>query len=178
MKYSRLFLFVAALVILAALGACNKTYFQIAEEANNNVAVRYTTTTGAYTMGKSIALTRGKFEIIPGDSVVLYIEGRSTGKGVGEESVAELELATHARFYVMLPNMITVGRYNTQHRAICEVVGSMHYQTGENLFICQSGRISVDSLDGSKIYGKISGVYLNTKNQTLTVEGDIKADMK
>ncbi|MEE9442739.1 MAG: hypothetical protein V3V99_08735 [candidate division Zixibacteria bacterium] len=166
------------LLSLFALLSCKKTYFYVSEEVHDNTSVRFTTKSSFYTKGKSIALTHGGFELVPSDSTVLFIEGQSTGVGKGGVSVAQLRLAETARFYVTLPNTINVGKYNIGHKAICEITGNLNYRIGETLFTCQRGSVVVDSLVGSKIYGTISGDYLNTRNQTLKIEGNIKAGQK
>ncbi|MFH1699493.1 MAG: hypothetical protein ABIE07_02805 [Candidatus Zixiibacteriota bacterium] len=166
------------LLSLFALMSCKRTYLYVAEEVYENTSVRFTTKSSFYTMGKSIALTHGGFELVPSDSTVLFIEGQSTNTGKGGISVAELRLAETARFYVTLPNTIRVGEFNIEHKSICEITGNLNYRIGETLFTCQRGSIIVDSLVGSKIYGTIDGDYLNTRNQTLKVEGNIKAGQK
>lgn len=163
---------------LAALISCKKTYFYIAEEVHDNTSVRFTTKSSFYTLGKSIALTHGGFELVPSDSTVLFIEGESTGRSKSGASIAQLRLSETARFYVTLPNNVNVGKYNIGHKAICEITGNLNYRIGETLFTCQSGSIVVDSLVGTKIYGTIEGDYINTRNQKLKIDGNIKADHK
>ncbi|MCK5127870.1 MAG: hypothetical protein KAR42_16555 [candidate division Zixibacteria bacterium] len=165
-------------LLLLSLISCSKSYFTIAEEVHENTAIKYKTVNSFYEMGKSIELTRGKFQLIPGDSIVLFIEGRSTKSTVSGETFAELPTAKSARFFVTLPISIAEGKYNTTHKAICEIIGSLNYQTGEGLFTCQSGEVVIDSLKGEKLFGSITGKYRNTKNQSLTVNGNIEANIR
>jgi hypothetical protein len=163
------------LLSLIALISCKRTYFYVSEEVHDNTSVRFTTKSSFYTKGKSIALTHGGFELIPSDSTVLFIEGQSTGRSKSGVSIAQLRLSETARFYVTLPNTIRVGKYNIGHKAICEITGNLNYRIGETLFTCQRGNVVVDSLVGTKIYGTIEGDYLNTRNQKLKIDGNIKA---
>jgi hypothetical protein len=167
---------ILSVLIVTLLASCKRTYFHIKEEINNNTSVRFTTKESYYQMGKSIALTSGSYRIVPGDSIVMFIEGKASMGSVGETGVATFEAQETARFYVMLPSLPKVGKYNVSHRAICEIIG--RYNQGEGLFVCQSGQVVIDSLKRSKIYGKLTGEYLNTSNQKLSVDGNIKARSK
>lgn len=162
-------------LLLCCLASCKSTHFTIAEEIHDNTAIRYTTKTTWYTMGKSIALTRGKYQLVPSDSVVLFVEGESTGEAVTGSSIAELKLAKTARFYFTLPPRIQPGKYKTGLKSIGEVMGSVNYAAGENLFTCQTGTVVVDSLRGEEMFGTISGTYRNTKNQSLKLDGAFRA---
>ncbi len=166
------------LLVIIALVACKKTYFNISQEVYDNNSYRYTTKESFYMRGKSIALTEGKFELTPSDSVVLFVKGQSTGTHAKGKGFARFDLVETALVYVTMPNTINPGKYNIKHKSICEINGNMNYQFGENLFICQNGQVVVDSLDGERIYGRIKGTYLNTKNQSLIIDGNIKATQK
>ncbi|MEZ5360529.1 MAG: hypothetical protein R3F48_17075 [Candidatus Zixiibacteriota bacterium] len=168
-------LFLLSGLILFLATSCKKTHFTIAEEVHDNVGIRYTTKTTWYTMGKSIVLTQGKYQLIPSDSVVLYVEGESTGEAVSESAVAELKLAKTARFYFTLPRSIKPGRYDTGFKSICELMGSVNYGVGENLFTCQSGHVVIDSLRGEEVFGSIEGTYRNTRSQSLKLDGSFRA---
>jgi len=165
-------------VLLAGLGACKKTYFHVSEEANDGVTVRFKTAETYYLMGKSIALTEGSFRLTPCDSTVLFIEGEATNVAARGANFFQWKMSQTARFFVTLPPRLRAGRYDAGHHAVCEIVGSKNYQVGENLFVCQSGEVVIDSLKGNKVFGKISGRYLNTRNQSLTVDGPFKAQPK
>lgn len=169
---------IIGVVLLAGLGACKKTYFHVSEEANDGVAVRFKTVEAHYMMGKSIALTEGSFRLTPCDSTVLFIEGEATDVATRGANFFQWKMSQTARFFVTLPARLRAGRYDAGHHAVCEIVGSKNYQVGENLFVCQSGEVVVDSLKGNKVFGKISGRYLNTKNQSLTINGSFKAQPK
>lgn len=170
----------AAMGVLAVLlVSCKKTYFHVSEEVNKNAKVRFTQQNAYYQMGKSIALNAGRYQLVPGDSIVLYIEGLGKFTGVGEVSVATLDIGETSRFYIALPNMLAAGKtYDTRNRAICEITGNFQYGSGENLFICQSGQVVIDSLKGSRVHGAFSGEYLNARNQSLSVTGAFKAGAK
>lgn len=162
------------LIVLAS--SCKRLYFHVTEEVLSGESNRFTQKKAYYWMGRSIALTAGRFEITPGDSTVLFIEGRGSVTGVGEAGVATLDFGETARFFIALPLKIQARRYDTRFRAICEVTGSLKYGAGENLFVCQSGEVVVDSLKGTRIYGTFRGDYLNTSNKRLAVDGQFKAN--
>ncbi len=164
-------------LVIFGVTSCKKTYFSIAEEINENIAIKYTISTSYYMMGKAIELTRGKFHVVPGDSIVLFVEGKSTKSPVGNESVAQMQLAKTARFYATMPVRLDVGEYVITHKSICEMMGSLNYGPGENLFTCQSGKVVIDSLKGEEIFGSITGTYRNTKNQSLRVDGLVRAKL-
>lgn len=169
----------AILLIVLFLGVgCKKTYFRIREESQDKQTVKFTMRESYFELGKSIALTQGNFEIRPGDSTILYVAGDASLPGFGEEGVATLEFKETARFYFMLPTFLKTGSYNVNFRSICEVLGSPQYGFGENLFTCQNGRVVIDSIKGSKIFGQFGGKYINTRDVTLTVEGDFHAKQK
>lgn len=169
----------ALLVLIVLLGlGCKRTYFRIREESQNKQTVKFTMRESYFQLGKSIALTQGKFEIRPGDSTVLYVSGEASLSGVGEAGVATLQFNETARFFFMLPIFLKTGSYDVNYRSICEVIGSPQYGYNENLFTCQSGRVVIDSIKGSKIFGQFGGKYINTRNATLTVEGDFHAKQK
>jgi hypothetical protein len=165
-------------ILLMQVVSCKKTYFHISEEVHNNQPIRFTTKQAFYQMGKAIALTGGGFELIPGDSIVLTIVGQGKAPGDTEGSVVRLDFAETARIYAGLPVNIRPGVYKTENRAICEITGSLAYGIGENLFVCQSGEVRVDSLTDTKIYGTIFGEYLNTSNKKLTIDGPFQAGLK
>lgn len=162
-------------VLLLSLGACKRIHFTVSEEVNDNRSNRFVIKEAWYQMGKSIALTGGQYQIVPGDSIILYIRGMGTVTGVGEAGVATLDFPQTTRFYIMLPNRLSLRRYDIGRRAICEITGSMAYDQGENLFVCQTGQVVIDSLKGEKLHGQFSGIYLNTRNQSITVDGPFKA---
>lgn len=178
MKRIQLFVVLAAVLALAFTCGCKNTYFHLTEEINDNATHRFTVKDAYYRMGKSIALTAGRFEITPGDSMVLYLEGQGRVTGVGEAGVAGLDFGQTARFYIRLPLQPERQKYDTEHKAICEITGSYGYGPGENLFVCQSGNVVVDSLRKDKIYGSFRGSYLNTSNKSMLVEGSFRAGHK
>ncbi len=165
------------IALLVGLG-CKRTYFRIREEAQSKQTVKFKQMESYHQMGKTIALTQGKFELRPGDSTILYISGEASLSGVGEAGVATLSFKETARFYFMLPSFVKVGSYDVNYQSICEIIGSPQYGFSENLFTCQTGRVVVDSIKGSKLYGQFGGKYINTSNSTLTVEGDFNAKQK
>ena len=171
---------ITILILLAAVLAlgCKRTKFTVAEEVNQNIAIRYTTTDSYYLAGKSIALKQSKFQLIPADSMVLFFQGNTTKSADGGQSIAQLQLARTARFYATLPVTLKPGKYDITFKSICEIVGSLNYQEGEGLFTCQSGQVVVDSLKKGEIFGSVSGTYRNTKNQSLKISGAIKARVK
>jgi len=169
----------AIFAMIISLGAgCKRTYFRITEESKGNTPLRFTIKKSYYRPNQSISLVGGRYAITSGDSLLLYIEGKAKIPGVGEVGVAELDLSETARIYISLPPGQKTGRQHIDHRSICEIVGGGAYRMGENLFVCQSGEIVIDSLVGKEFYGKFNGKYLNTSSRTLTAEGDIKANRK
>ncbi len=168
----------AAVGILLSLAACKRIYYHVSEEVSGNKPNKFRIQESYYQMGKSIAITGGRYELVPGDSIILYIKGQGTVTGVGEAGVATLDFPETTRFYIALPNRLDVKTYNTGRRAICDITGNLNYGEGEDLFVCQSGKVVIDSLKGDKIYGNFSGKYLNTSNKSITVEGPFKAGPK
>lgn len=172
-------IYAAAVVgILLSLAACKRLYYHVSEEISGNKPNKFRVQKAYYQMGKSIAITGGRYELVPGDSIILYIQGQGTVTGVGEAGVATLDFPETTRFYISLPNLLNVKTYRTGRRAICEITGNLNYGPGENLFVCQSGRVVIDSLKKDNIYGNFSGKYLNTSNKSITVEGAFKAGPK
>jgi len=155
--------------------SCKRTYFYLEEEVLYNKRLKFNTKESYYRYGQQIILTGGGFRVDSGDDVLLYIKGETTVTGVGEPGIMTLEFREVARFYISLTPPLGIGRYDTKYNAICEIINSHSYQSGENLFTCQQGEVVVDSLKGDKIFGTISGEYLNTSNKRLSIEGDIKA---
>ena len=168
----------AVVGILLSLAACKRFYYHVSEEVAGNQPNKFRVQEAHYQMGKSIAITGGRYEIVPGDSIILYIKGQGTVTGVGEAGVATLDFPETTRFYISLPNILGVKTYNIGQKAICEITGNLDYGSGENLFVCQSGRLVVDSLKKDKIYGNFSGKYLNTSNKSITVDGSFRAGSK
>ncbi len=168
----------AVVAVLLSLAACKRTYYHVSEEITGNQPNRFRLQEAYYQMGKSIAITGGRYQLVPGDSTLLYIQGQGTVTGVGEAGVATLDFPETTRFYISLPNVLGVKTYNTGRRAICEITGNLNYGAGEDLFVCQSGKVVIDSLKGDKIYGNFSGTYLNTSNKSITVDGPFKAGPK
>jgi hypothetical protein len=167
-----------SVLIIVFAGSCKRTYIRMTEEVFDNVEIRFAVKESYYRMGKSIALTAGRYEITPGDSIVLYIRGQGRVGGLGEESVVGLDFVETARFFISLPIRLSMQTYDTQHKAICEITGSLNYGPGENLFICQSGQVVIDSLKKENIFGNFKGSYLNTSNKSFKVEGPFKAGLK
>ncbi|MCP4565992.1 MAG: hypothetical protein GY841_00270 [FCB group bacterium] len=165
-------------LLAVLLVSCKSTYFHVTEEARDNVALKFKTDKAYLEGGKSISLTSGGFLLTPGDSTVLFVEGRGRYSEVGEVGVASLGVTETARFYMTLPTMIKPGRYDIHHKSICEILGSLNYNQGETLFTCQSGQVVIDSLYKGKFYGKFKGEYINTSNKRLTVDGDFKVKQK
>ncbi len=172
------FIIVALLLVIVFAGSCKRTYFQMSEEVTGSEASKFRFRDAYYRMGKSIALTAGRFELTPADSMVLFIEGRGKTFSAGEEGVAALDVAETARFYIVLPPRLSLKEYDTRNKAICEITGSLNYGVGENLFICQSGSVVIDSLRKDDIFGSFKGNYLNTSNKSFQVEGPFKATLK
>jgi hypothetical protein len=168
----------AAVMILLSLAACKRIYYHVSEEISGNKPNKFRIQEAYYQMGKSIAITGGRYELVPGDSIILFIQGQGTVTGVGEAGVATLDFPETTRFYISLPNILGVKTYHTGRRAICEITGNLNYGPGEDLFVCQSGKVVIDSLKGDKIYGNFSGKYLNTSNKSITVDGPFKAGLK
>jgi hypothetical protein len=178
MKKKILFLLSLSVLIITMLGSCKKSYIYMTEEIHHKKTNNFTVKESYYRLGKSIALTDGKYEITPGDSIVLYIVGQGKVAGVGNDDVMGLELAETARFFITLPVRPTVKEYDTHHKAICEITGNLNYGPGENLFTCQAGTVAIDSLKGDDLYGRFAGAYINTSNKSFTVRGPFKADLK
>lgn len=169
----------AVFVLIISIGAgCKRTYFRVTEESESNTSLRFATKKSYYKLNQSISLVGGRYAITSGDSLLLYLEGEAKTPGVGEVGVAELDLTETARLYITLPLGQKAGRQQIGQRSICEIIGSASYRMGENLFVCQSGEIVIDSLVGKEYYGKFTGKYLNTSNRSLTAEGDIRAGRK
>ena len=171
---------VLLLVIIMAVvfGGCKKTYFNIIEEVQGSDRLKFTTKSTYLKKGKSIALTRSRYQLLPGDSTILFLEGQAKLTGVGETKVAEFDFIETALIYITLPAVIEPGRYTIGHKSICEIINSNVYDSGESLFIGQSGEVIIDSLHRGKYYGSFSGHYINTSNKSLTIEGSIKAGWK
>jgi len=169
---------ILAVFIAAFIGSCKKTHFQLTEEVHDSQTFRFTLKEAYYRMGHSIAITGGRFELTPADSIVLYIEGQGKVFGYGEKGVVGLDFAQTARFYITLPVRLSPGKYDTRQKAICEITGSLAYGQGENLFVCQSGRVVIDSLIGTDIYGNFKGKYVNTSNKFVYGDGPFKANLK
>lgn len=167
-----------AVLATASLTSCKKIYFRVSEEANDNKANRFAITEAYYQMGKSIALTGGRYELTPSDSIVLFIEGQGKVTGIGGDGVVGLDYAQTARFFMTLPVRLQPKNYDTRFRSICEITGSLNYGAGENLFVCQSGQVVIDSLKKDTVYGTFKGTYLNTSNRTLSVDGPFTAGLK
>jgi hypothetical protein len=178
MKRNILFLLILSILLIITVGSCKKTYFYMTEEIHENQTNKFTVKDSYYRMGKSIALTGGRYEITPGDSIVLFIVGQGKVSGVGSEGVMGLDFAETARFFISLPVRLSVQEYDTQHGAICEITGSLNYGQGESIFTCQSGSVVIDSLKKDNVYGHFDGTYLNTSNKSFTVEGPFKAGLK
>jgi len=178
MSKKKIVILIVAVAAILALAACKRIHINVAEEVNDGRSNRFVIKESWYEMGKSIAITDGQYQLVPGDSIVLYIRGLGTVTGVGEAGVATLDFPQTTRFYIMLPNILSERTYDISRSAICEITGSLNYGTGENLFVCQSGKVAIDSLKGEKIYGQFSGKYINTRNQSISVDGPFKADTK
>lgn len=174
----KFFISAVAVAILLSLAACKRMYYHVSEEVAGNTPNKFRLQESYYQMGKSIAITGGRYELVPGDSIILYIKGQGTVTGVGEAGVATLDFPETTRFYIMLPNNLSLKSYNTGGRAICDITGNLNYGAGEDLFVCQSGKVVIDSLKGDKVYGKFSGKYLNTSNKSISVDGPFKAGLK
>lgn len=176
---SKIFIVVslAALLVISFV-SCKRTFFHVTEEVANNETNRFTVKKAYYQMGKSIALTAGRYELTPGDSIVLFVEGQGRVSGIGSEGVVGLDIGETARIYMTLPVKLQVMKYDLRFKAICEITGSLNYSHGENLFVCQSGQVVIDSLKGNDIFGTFKGSYLNTSNKSLKVEGPFKAGLK
>ena len=170
--------FILAATVILGLISCKRLYFHVTEENRGGASNRFVLKKAHYQMGKSVAITGGRFQLVPSDSIVLYIEGQGTVTGVGEAGVATLDFAETTRFYIVLPTRLSVKKYDVGNRAICEITGSLGYNPGENLFVCQSGQVVVDSLKKEKIFGTFAGKYINTRNQSMTVDGRFKAGLK
>ncbi len=174
------FILVTLLVLITlTLVSCKRVYFHLREEVHNNRAMKFKTAESYYALGQEISLTRGTFRIEYGDQALLHIVGKARITGVGEEGVATLDFNETARFYIALPLDFEIGgRYDTKHNAICEIINSFAYKSGETLFTCQEGIVVIDSLAHNKYYGTFSGDYINTSNKRLSVEGNFKAGRK
>ena len=175
MKRKIIFFFVLSALAIIFCGSCKKTYFRITDEVDPKSAGKFTIKKATYRMGRSIALTSGRFQLTPGDSIVLYIEGQGKVTGIGEQGVATLDFAETARFYMTLPIRLSLQEYDIGQKAICEITGNLNYGPGENLFVCQSGSVVVDSIKKDDVYGRFEGRYLNTRNKSFSVEGPFKA---
>jgi hypothetical protein len=178
MKKNIISIIVLAVLLMIFVGSCKRTFFQVTEEMNKNQARQFVVKDAHYRMGKSIAITGSRFELTPADSIVLFIEGQSKVTGVGEEGVMTLDFAETTRFYIVLPIRLSPKKYDTEHRAICEITGNLNYGAGENLFICQNGQVVIDSLKKNNIFGTFRGRYLNTSNKSFMVEGPFEAGLK
>jgi len=178
MKKNIIFAIVMGVLLVIFCGSCKRTYFRMTEEVNQNTTNKFAIKDAYYRMGKSIALTAGRFELTPSDSIVLYIEGQGKVSGIGKSGVVGLDFAQTARFYMTLPVRLSLKKYDVKQKAICEITGSQNYGVGENLFICQAGSVKIDSLKKDDVYGQFRGTYLNTSNKSFTVEGPFKATLK
>lgn len=169
-----------ALVVLTLMVAdgCKRVYFHLTEQAPEKTTLRFTTTKSYYELNRSIALTGGRYQIRPGDSIVLFVEGQAKVPKTNRESIAQLELTEVARLYLTLPIPPKPGRYDTRFAAICEIINSRKYTIGDNLFVCQSGEVVVDSFKNGVYYGQFSGDYLNTTNKQVSAAGTLKAGQK
>ena len=171
---------VGALCILSLLGlaSCKSFYFSMADEGSQKPTARFKVTDAYYQIGQSIALTHGYYELRPADSTLLYIEGEAPAAELGEQGVATLTVNQMARLYFTLPDQITVGHHDVGGRAIAEIMRSMKYPSGQNLFVCQKGGVTVDSLKGSKVFGRFRGTFVNTSDHSFYLEGAFKAGRK
>ena len=173
-------LIIGALCALSIIGltSCKKYYFLMADEGSKKPTARFKVTGAYYQLGQSIALTRGYYELRPADSTLLYFEGEGAAAVLGEEGVATLAVNQVARLFFTLPNRVTVGHHDVGGHGIAEIMRSLKYKSGENLFVCQKGGVTVDSLKGSKLYGRFRGTYVNTSNHSFYLEGAFKVNRK
>lgn len=167
-------------VCLAALAVtgCERSYFFVSEDIAGEEMHKFTLHDAYYMTDRRIELTGGKYLIASGDSTVLFVTGGTHFSVVEEKKVAGFDITERARFYMMLPPRLKPGSYTVNNQAICEIVGNILYKSGENLFVCESGQVTIDSVDGRKLYGMFSGRYINTSNNQLNVEGPFQADWK
>ncbi len=166
------------LLMVLALSACSSTYFYITEEARDGKTYQYGLSKGYFEAGKSLAISNGRLKITPGDSLLLYLEGSSRKTGESRIGIATLDFVQKARFYIMLPSQPELRSYSMQYNAICEVLLSGLYDEGANLFTCQRGEIVLDSIAKGDHWGRFKGVFLNTQNKEIEVEGDFRAGRK
>lgn len=169
---------VALTVAIMSIISCSKrSYLYVADDPASRIATRYKIKTAFYETGRSIVLTDGKYEIRPGDSTVLFVEGSGSYQGSTEE-VASLSMSTVARFYCTLPANFRTAEYSIGGKSIAEIINPLRYRERENLFVCQSGTMTVDSIKGEKIFGRLRGAYVNTSNAQITVDGALRADRR
>jgi len=150
----------------------------MSEQTRPNEKLRFTFTKSIYKRNQSIQLTRGKYSIAPGDSLLMYIEGKAKTRGVGEAGVVELQFTERAMIYVSLPPEIYEETYSVKFASICEILNNPIYHVRENIFTCQSGKVVVDSIRGTDIFGTLTGEYLNTSNKKLSIEAPFKSKLK
>jgi|GEM_PF-3056819 hypothetical protein len=163
---------------IIALTSCKSYYFLMADEGSKKPTDRFKVTNAYYQSGQSIALTRGYYEIRPADSTLLYFEGEASAAEVGEVGVATLSVNQVARLFFTLPNRFGVGHHDVGGHGLAEIMRSMKYKSGENLFVCQKGGVTVDSLKGSKVFGRFRGTFVNTSNHSFYLEGAFKVNRK
>jgi hypothetical protein len=157
---------------------CEKSRFWVKEEIAGEARHSFTLEEAYYLTDRTIELTRGKYQIVGGDSLVLYISGAAKFSVTGKDKLAGFDIKEKARFYLMLPPQLAPRSYTINNRAICEIIGNAMYDPGESLFICESGQVTIDSLVDTKIYGAFAGQYVNTSNNRLEVDGPFAADRK
>ncbi len=115
--------------------------------------------------------------IAPGDGTVLFT--RRVGP-TGDEiktlgNVFSVESKTAYQILVGLPFRLDRDSLDLKGRSLCRLEGQFNLEEGLRLYRCTEGFIAIDSLWASSFRARLSGIYVNSENDTLVFDGDLKA---
>ena len=115
--------------------------------------------------------------IEPGDGTVLIT--RRVGPP-GDEiktlgKIFTVEAKTSYQILVGLPLRLDRDSLDLKGRSICRLEGQFNLDEGLRLYRCTEGYIALDSVWASSFRARLSGIYVNSENDTLVFDGDLKA---
>ncbi len=171
-----IFLIILSISVLSSCsGKYSRNLFMIFDEGQSKVKIEE----ARYIPGSVIANPFKEIKIKSGDgSIITFNTGfrGNTMKDMTDIMIGFDKYIKHT-IYFQLPAVPDTGTYQLKDRSLIQLMG--HYELSEEskIFLPVAGFISVDSINGNKIFGTVKGKYENNDQTPLELDGNFTIKM-
>ena len=123
-------------------------------------------------------LSRNQIEDGPGNCLIISTTLRGESDSTQFGSFLSYDELMLFHIFLQIPYTLKPGRHQLLDSSFVQLVGFYQIPAQDKIFYPDSGFVSIDSIDGSQLYGTIDGHFKNIKNEPLSFEGSFRVKSK